>query len=820
MGRWKLIRPAAARNLVTNPSFEVAIAGWSDYLTGEIDAAPPPVGTVGSVYGQRVGYIGLTAGSGDGAYYAITLSPATKYYLKMKVGAFIAFVVKVAIVRTDTSAEVASETITLPRLIDNGYRFSDVEFDFTTPATTGFRLLITHVSGSGAFAYFMIDGVQISLTDAIYIDGDQPECVWEGIPHQSVSRTRLNAPTSRAVGTLVDFRDDYRFYVNGDGVGMARLEWGVSPRPAPAPGSPVSSVRVPGREVALSGVLVGDDYVDLRERRNTIISDVAPDLVPYVAGVPQPVALRYVGDYKTLELLVDYLEGLEQSGNGVQAYTERIALRFAAHDDPYWREIGDTTGTVDNSDSISVYGVSARLAGLWSALGITALSGAGEVRAVAWGPDGKLYFGGDFAQVNAVSNTAYIARYSPGDGSIEALTTTPLNGAVNALFFTPDHTLYVGGEFTNAGGDADADYVCWWLDTIWGGSAIWVTLTGDPLDDVVRCLALNALNGRLLIGGDFTSDGVTTLNYVCSYDGSAFLALGSGLDGAVRAIAQLNNGRYTIMVGGDFANAGGAAAPYLACYEASAWYAVGESGPNGAVHTIAAWDDGAIVGGAFTTMDGETVNYVMQLSSVASTYTGFRALGDGSGATVRAVTVYDGFVYAALNTTNRRIGIWNGNAWLIADTGVASGATVYALAVNIYGELAYGGDSAGATTVPGDTTTTLPRGAAETFPVVTVKRTGGTFVYLKALSNETLKQAIFMDTIALLDGETITIDCKTLSITSSFGRPLAALPGSSPMALRSGDNEIVLLAPGDGIVTAAISYRPRYWSYDAAEDAE
>jgi hypothetical protein len=176
-------------------------------------------------------------------------------------------------------------------------------------------------------------------------------------------------------------------------------------------------------------------------------------------------------------------------------------------------------------------------------------------------------------------------------------------------------------------------------------------------------------------------------------------------------------------------------------------------------------------------------------------------------------------VWATLNIASQRLAAWNGAVWLPADTTVASGAVLYAVAVNGYGEVAYGGSSAGATIVAGDTTVTLARGAAETYPVLTVTRAGGTYLQIRSLANETRNQRIYLAAMDLLDGESLTLDGQTLVITSNFGRPLAGLPGSTPLTLGTGDNLLTLFAATDGTATLALTYRPRYASFDAADDS-
>lgn len=847
MSKWKLIRPAAGRNLVTNPSFETNATGWTYLAGGAISSFTPPttIGTFANIYGKKIGGVAFSTSpiAGDGAYYAVSLTAGTTYYVKMKISAIDAdYVIKVGIATT-LGVYIASQQLTVTQISStNGYRFQEISFSATISSTATYHLRVEAVSGtpSGGFLLYniMIDGVQITATNisSTYIDGDQPECVWEGVPHNSISRTRYSLPTRRDIGLLVDFQDDYGFYIQeAKGVGMADLDWGTIKRAAPYPGSVVTSVRTPARGISLKGTLIGTSHSNINDTRNQIINDVSPYLVPFMNGVPQPIRLRYEGTQKTLELLCDYKGGLDKDFNEVETYTDEFALQFIAHDNPYWQEIADTTTVLDSVNSIAVYGVAAQSEGVWGALGITSLSGtAPEVRAVKWGPDGKLYFGGTFTQVNAVANTAYIARYNPVTAGIESLSTVSLGAAVNALFFGPDKTLYVGGAFTNVT-DANGDYVTMWKDTIYGGTGAWVSLVAaNPLNGEVRCFALDRSTGNILIGGDFTTGSGATLNRITSYDG-AFNALGTGVDNKVRAVAYLEDGRNTILAGGDFANAGGSAAAYIAAYTTDdGWINIGTL--NAAVYALVAYEQGAIVAGAFTTFDSESALRIFRITSITADYTGWDVLAGGiggTGSTVYSAAVDDaGAIYAMVNNPVRKCVVfrkWINSLFVYDEMYLQSATTeyIYAIDVNQYKEIAIGTNTAGTSfSIPGNVTITMGNGTAEIYPKFSITRSGGTYAFLQSIKLLTSDENIYFPLttgvypgLNILDGETIEIDSSTLAISSSFGRQVYISPASKQIKFRSGSNKIFVLCDSDATITCTTSYRAQYYSYDAAEDA-
>ena len=179
-----------------------------------------------------------------------------------------------------------------------------------------------------------------------------------------------------------------------------------------------------------------------------------------------------------------------------------------------------------------------------------------------------LYVGGDFTDAAGIPEADYIAKWNgsawsalgsngSGDGA--------LNDAVDALAVSGSD-LYVGGVFTDAAGIAEADYIAKWNGSAW--SALGSNGSGD-----------GALNGRstpsrspaadLYVGGSFTdAAGIATADYIAKWNGSAWSALGSNgsgdgaLNNGVNALAVSGSDLY---VGGDFTNAAGiATADYVA----------------------------------------------------------------------------------------------------------------------------------------------------------------------------------------------------------------------------------------------------------------
>ncbi|MFN5956574.1 MAG: hypothetical protein ACK462_01375, partial [Planctomyces sp.] len=139
-----------------------------------------------------------------------------------------------------------------------------------------------------------------------------------------------------------------------------------------------------------------------------------------------------------------------------------------------------------------------------------------------WDPDGpgpqtpKLVVGGVFTfAVNVLANN--IALYDPATGAWSALGSGMSNGASSAFVYAlttlPGGDLIAGGRFTTAGGVT--------VNSIarWNGSA-WSAL-GTGMNNIVWSLT-TLPSGDLIAGGTFTTAGGVPANYIALWNGSAW----------------------------------------------------------------------------------------------------------------------------------------------------------------------------------------------------------------------------------------------------------------------------------------------------------
>jgi len=158
-------------------------------------------------------------------------------------------------------------------------------------------------------------------------------------------------------------------------------------------------------------------------------------------------------------------------------------------------------------------------------------------------PSGNLIIGGEF------TDTAYpyLCRWNGSSFSVLG-TNTDLNEKVYALAFGATGWLYVGGAFTNAGGNAGADYIAKWSGSKWES-------LGTGTNATVTDIAINS--GRVYAAGYFTTAGGLTLtDRVAVWSNGAWQPLDINLPGTAVAKTILSASDGSLYIGGSFSTAG------------------------------------------------------------------------------------------------------------------------------------------------------------------------------------------------------------------------------------------------------------------------
>ncbi len=341
--------------------------------------------------------------------------------------------------------------------------------------------------------------------------------------------------------------------------------------------------------------------------------------------------------------------------------------------------------------------VSLSRASLPSGLGLT-----GYVHALALDGAGRLYAGGEF--LDAGNNRAgdYVAMWDGQGWTALGGPTAALDAVVFALAVNDAGHLVAGGEFWNAAGDPHANYIALWDGVSWGS----LGGPGSELGGDVNALAIGD-DGRVYAGGDFTNaGGDPDADYLAVWDGvswSAVVGPGGGPDSEIFELIFDDTGN--LYAGGDFTDAGGDQdADHVAVWNGSAWTSIGGpgSGVSSYVYALAIDEVGRVfAGGDFQNAGGDPdADHIAMWDGVSWTMlgTGLRNIVDD--------LVFDGggnlYATGEFNPGTgdpdhpREIAVWDGVSWESLGNGLEDDGNVLAYdgGWNVYvgGEFSWAGD--------------------------------------------------------------------------------------------------------------------------------
>ena len=318
----------------------------------------------------------------------------------------------------------------------------------------------------------------------------------------------------------------------------------------------------------------------------------------------------------------------------------------------------------------------------WLSLGTASSAGAdAAVGTFARLQDGRVVAGGGFASIGGQSAN----RIAAWNGVVWSPLGTGVDGFVNAVTQQANGAVVAAGSFFNAGG-LSVNGIARWNGTSW--AALGTGLSG-PIFGAAYTLA-NLANGDLVAGGYFSTAGGVAANNIARWNGTAWSALGAGLNSSALSMVTLPNG--DLVVGGLFTTAGGSPANRIARWNGTTWSALG-TGLSDAVASIAALPNGdLVVGGDFLTAGGVAANRIARWNG-----TSWLPLGSGLNGRVGLVSALPNGDVVASGTFSSAGGVpvssvarWNGTSWSALGAGLSNPANAAVMLPQ--GELLLGGN--------------------------------------------------------------------------------------------------------------------------------
>ena len=272
---------------------------------------------------------------------------------------------------------------------------------------------------------------------------------------------------------------------------------------------------------------------------------------------------------------------------------------------------------------------------------------AGGVESIAIQSDGKIILGGSFTIWNGTTVNRIVRLNSNGttDTAFTTNTGTGANtGTIQSIAIQSDGKILVGGAFTSWNGTAVGYIVR--LESTGTRDTTFTTNIGTGPNSTVYSIAIQS-DGKILVSGQFNSWNGTTVGRIVrlestgTRDTTFSTNVGTGGNsGALRSIVIQSDGK--ILIGGDFTSWNGTAVGYIVRLNSdgtldTTFTTNNGIGTNGSVLSIVVESDGKIlVAGGFNTWRRIAVGYIFRLNSDG---TDFETLSGFASTAVNAIAI-------------------------------------------------------------------------------------------------------------------------------------------------------------------------------------
>lgn len=238
-----------------------------------------------------------------------------------------------------------------------------------------------------------------------------------------------------------------------------------------------------------------------------------------------------------------------------------------------------------------------------------------------------------------------------------------------------DNYVYVGGDFSTAGGELVNCIARWEKST-----STWLPMGVGISGDNPYVTSIIILGMDIYIAGEFTLAGTVSVNNIAKWNEltETWTSLSGGLDDAVDAMTFVGDNLFIV---GDFQNAGGLPASRVVKYNinTSLWSALG-AGITGAedetiiISSIVANEEAIFVAGQFTMSDSTVLNNIAKWDLNTSEWSPLLDNStsetiNGVGSTVMTLQFYDNKLYiggwftSAGPLSVNGIAMWDGSRW-------------------------------------------------------------------------------------------------------------------------------------------------------------
>lgn len=676
-------------------------------------------------------------------------------------------------------------------------------------------------------------------------------------------------------GTVKDLETDYGFYVEKViGMGMPPHENRFS-RHAHTDGAAYDGTYIPERVITIVGTFRAASRATVHTNRKALIAAINRDavqLAPTVGpSLTAPATMyrgefifRYVNGANTRDIRVRYDGGLEVEDLSWSG-SEKAAIRLIALD-PIFRSASYTSDNITTSTALSSVNNFwfVDQYGTYQEEPATGAAG-GHVMCMAVDQtNGVIYVGGTFTSMGGVSNTQYIAKYTISTNTWSAVASGLSGGTGVYALLLRGNSLWVGGRFNApSGGSANISRYNISANT-W--SALGQGTAGT--DPTVYALAFmpgwalyvgGAFDNTLDAGGGAVPNSARISGFGSAW-GSPFGSASGTTDGVVYSIVIDRRG--LLIVGGSFKQMRGYTVNGF-CYYArtvipgfpfdsieTTGAACGSNANSYITAMTEAPDGSIIVAGTFTSINGAAntkriARWVAGANATTSFQSVGRGLGDGTlstSALVRWVGYHpvNGELWAAtsgltLNPTSvtSPIARWRNGHWLpvpftlsenvVRTVGFYKQQSVYGLGMTamIFFGASFTSASGTVTAMKASNYGWAGGQTARAWPVLAIKRTGGTSLQFRGMYNIGTGAEIHC-IYDLDDGEELTINLEPgqKTVTSNFDGNVIhkVMPGSdiAQWWIEPEVNLLGFLAVGVGspTITCTMKHRASYWSCD------